>query len=233
MQKQKTFSFDFRQLNLTMESVGNMMGYDPGTIPDPFPALIKESLAITENLSAIQGGYQYFDKISFDAGEKILFLNSTDFHVKNIVFDQIKEAEDAVIFVCTAGPGIGEYSKRLMKSGDMMMGYIIDLIGSLVVEKAMDKIQEGMETEQLQRGMHITNRYSPGYCGWDVAEQHKVFALLPQNFCNIQLSETALMYPIKSISGIIGIGKNVEKNDYTCGLCEQSYCIFRNRRKQK
>ncbi|MCK7538940.1 MAG: hypothetical protein MZV63_52410 [Marinilabiliales bacterium] len=47
----------------------------------------------------------------------------------------------------------------------------------------------------------ITNRFSPGYCGWDVAEQHKLFSFFKDNFCGITLTESALMNPVKSVSG--------------------------------
>lgn len=35
------------------------------------------------------------------------------------------------------------------------------------------------------------------------------------------------MEPIKSVSGIIGIGRRVEKNDYQCRVCEDQECIMR------
>jgi len=71
-----------------------------------------------------------------------------------------------------------------------------------------------------QTGLKITNRYSPGYCGWVTSEQHKLFALLPKDICSIRLTESSLMLPIKSVSGFIGIGPNVRFNPYTCQLCE-------------
>jgi hypothetical protein len=77
--------------------------------------------------------------------------------------------------------------------------------------------------------MKITNRYSPGYCGWDVSDQHKLFSLLPNNFCGIKLTENALMIPIKSVSAVIGIGKNVERKDYQCSICEIEFCYKRGK----
>jgi hypothetical protein len=44
------------------------------------------------------------------------------------------------------------------------------------------------------------------------------------------------MDPVKSISGIIGIGENVKNNPYTCRLCNQNDCVYRGireRMKQK
>jgi hypothetical protein len=76
-------------------------------------------------------------------------------------------------------------------------------------------------------GMKITNRYSPGYCSWNVSEQKKLFSLLPEGCCGITLSASSLMSPIKSISGIIGMGRSVEFKEYVCEICSMKDCIFR------
>ncbi len=119
-----------------------------------------------------------------------------------------------------------------MSEGDLMKGYVVDVIGSEIVEKAMDKIQDILQDEMKQIGLGITDRYSPGYCDWHVSEQQKLFSLFPQNYCNIRLSETSLMDPIKSVSGIIGIGKKAEKKGYTCDFCQVKDCIYRKKREQ-
>ena len=103
-----------------------------------------------------------------------------------------------------------------MKDGDLLTGYVYDVIGSEVVEAAVDLMQDSLRKSMAAEGKKITNRYSPGYCGWDVAEQHKLFQLMPDNYCGIKLNDSALMNPEKSVSGFIGIGEHVRYNPYTC-----------------
>ncbi len=106
-----------------------------------------------------------------------------------------------------------------------MAGYIIDLIGSEIVVAALDRMQDELAGKMKSAGLNITNRYSPGDCGWPVTDQHKLFSLFPEKFCGISLSESSLMHPIKSVSGIIGIGKDVRKTAYACDLCEMETCV--------
>ena len=87
----------------------------------------------------------------------------------------------------------------------------------MIAEAASDIMQNELGKSAAISGNKITNRYSPGYCGWQVAEQHKLFQLIPDNYCGIRLTESALMDPEKSVSGIIGIGENVKINPYTAG----------------
>jgi cobalamin-dependent methionine synthase I len=83
-----------------------------------------------------------------------------------------------------------------------------------------------METalEQEIEGFRHTSRYSPGYCGWHLSEQRKLFRLLGDSPCGIELSDVCLMKPIKSISGIIGVGRNVKEKQYGCRYCEMETC---------
>ncbi len=81
----------------------------------------------------------------------------------------------------------------------------------------------------LIKGLHVTNRYSPGYCGWSVAEQGMLFSFLPKNFCDIRLTESSLMIPLKSVSGIIGIGKELRRKGYKCDFCDIANCLRSNK----
>ncbi|MCK7538939.1 MAG: hypothetical protein MZV63_52405 [Marinilabiliales bacterium] len=40
---------------------------------------------------------------------------------------------------------MGEMSRRSMKEGDLLRGYVYDVIGSEVVENAADRMQEVLE----------------------------------------------------------------------------------------
>jgi len=127
---------------------------------------------------------------------------------------------------CTAGKEICDYAKELYQT-DMLKGFLLESFANAVVEAAMDRIQDEMREQFGGEGLLVSNRYSPGYCGWNVAEQKKLFNLLPRDFCGISLSDSALMSPIKSISGFIGIGKEIRYKAYKCKACTQKQCVYR------
>ena len=226
----KKFKYNFHDLKISANQIEKAMGYKPGNSPDPFPELISGFLQSASEYCDIQGGYIIEENISFDARESILRIGNEDFIIKKIVYSQIAESGKIALFLCTAGSEIGEWSKRLMNEGEMMKGYVVDVIGSETVETAMDRIHTLLGEDMKQQGLNITNRYSPGYCGWNVSEQQKLFKFFPADFCGIKLSDTSLMYPVKSVSGIIGIGNEVKMNNYPCKLCDDKNCIYRGKR---
>ena len=133
------------------------------------------------------------------------------------------------LFVCTAGREIEKWTRHYKNKGDLVFSYIIDATGSLLVEGAMDLIYKKLESYARSNQLIISNRYSPGYCDWNVKDQQKLFSFFPDQFCGITLSESCLMSPVKSISGVIGLGKNVKYLDYICDSCKNKTCVYRSK----
>lgn len=226
------YKYAFDELDVSTDIIEKFMGYEPGEAPEPIPQLIKEVLDVAHDYCDIRGGY-LIKHPELDRETKTLTIGDTKFKVNKIIANQLRKMDDIALFVCTAGQGIGAYSKTLMHEGDFVKGYIADVVGSEIVESAMDKIQQALERQMEATGRHITDRYSPGYCGWSVGEQHKLFSFFPEKFCGITLTPSSLMQPIKSVSGVIGLGENVRRKGYVCNLCSMVNCIYREKKYTK
>jgi cobalamin-dependent methionine synthase I len=229
----KTFHIDFKDLNLSSYQIETVMGYKQGEDRELVTKLIDEILSESQEICNIKAEYMVFDDILFDKDTKSVSINNIIFQVKKIVFAQLLKSESVAIFLCTAGAEIGIRSRKTTEDRDLLKGYVYDIIGSEIVEAATDIMYDDLRKSMLESGKKITNRYSPGYCGWDVAEQHKLFKLFPENYCNIHLTPSALMDPVKSVSGFIGIGENVKSNPYTCKICNMKDCIYRRVKERK
>jgi hypothetical protein len=228
-----TSQFDFKALKLTSSQIETALGYKEGEDRELVKDLVEELFIECQEISNIKAQFRVFNDVQFDYTTKSLTINKIIFRINKIVFGQLKRSESIAVFLCTAGEEIGIRSRRAMNERDFLRGYIYDVIGSEIVEATADLMQDELEITMKYTGEKITNRYSPGYCGWDVAEQHKLFQLMPDNYCLIQLTPSALMDPVKSISGFIGIGRNVRYNSYTCGLCDLKDCTYRRAKEPK
>ena len=223
----KTFHIEYNDLDLDLKRIENVLGYGKGDDSTIVNALTAEILNEPDLFRNIRAEYKIYSAIEFDDRDKSLTVNNVNFAINKIVFGQLKKADSLAVFLSTAGGELGARSRYAMSEGDPLKGYIYDMIGSLVADAAADRMEDELQKTVSESGKRITNRYCPGYCGWDVSEQHKLFRLIPDNFCGISLSGSALMNPIKSISGIIGIGRNVRYNKYTCRLCDMKNCTYR------
>jgi hypothetical protein len=222
----KKFDFDFKDVQLDPSSIIRLLGYPEGYIPDHITGSLNEILAEAPEHFRIRGGYVIYDIAGLDVKSGTIKVDHTEFNPGRIICRNLKHSDKAIFFLLTAGNGVKDWTNRMMEH-DPIKGYMIDLLGSLVADGAVDLIERHLETNE---GLNITNRYSPGYCGWKLVEQKMLFSLFPENFCDIKLTPSSLMLPIKSVSGIIGTGKNVEKKDYECEICDARDCIYRNLR---
>jgi len=221
------FNINFSDLKINIAQIEMVMGYKEGESQETISELTMKILREAESMCRVKAEYAVSPILKVNDMEKTIEIGDQVFNVKKIVYGQLKRSDSVAVFLCTAGEEIGLRSREAMKAGDLLEGYIYDVVGSEIADAAADIMQNKLREELALEGKKITNRYSPGYCDWDVAEQHKLFQLLPDNFCGIRLNSCALMDPEKSVSGFIGIGTNVRYNEYTCGFCDMKDCTYR------
>lgn len=148
-----------------------------------------------------------------------------------IVSRQLRGSEAYALFVCTAGVEFQQLMDRLTDEGDMVRLYIAHSIGSVLAERCADQMERVLQSSIDKLGWHRTNRFSPGYCGWHVSQQQLLFPLLEGHDTGVLLTPSSLMMPIKSVSGIIGLGHDVRYLEYTCGLCDKKDCYKKRKKK--
>ena len=208
----------YEDLGISLSELYEQMGYEQA-VPDE--ATVKETdMIIAEAKGFLRPRFSFFVQRELP-----------NFAIGKIIERQLKGAEAYAFFICTAGVEYEAFQERLKKEGDMVRVFIADALGSVIAEKAADQMELSLQENIDKLGWHHTNRFSPGYCGWHVSQQQLLFPLFKGETCGVKLTESSLMLPIKSVSGIIGLGPNVRHLDYTCGLCDFKQCYKRMKKK--
>ncbi len=221
-----TFEIPLEALSIEPADISAILGYG-ADVPSPVEDAIRECISKAALMPPLIGGYRVIELV--ELASDTLSANNVVMHIGDTIARQLIHTKRVAVFACTAGPALEKWSKELMEQDEFVVGYVADTLASEAVERAMDRIQTSLRKERALERDAITLRYSPGYCGWPVADQHALFSLLPERFCGIELTQSALMTPIKSISGIIGIGKSVQELQYGCSICELTTCFRRKK----
>jgi hypothetical protein len=223
----KEYNFKFDELIINQEEISSVLGYGDSPLPAPFDEYIEMALYDAKYLTDIRSAYRIFEDVKIDYKKYSLLAGKQELNVGKAVCSELKGAERLAFYVCTAGKTISEKSASLLKGNDPVLGYVYDVLGSIITEAAGDLMQSFLKSETEINGDQLTNRYSPGYCQWPVSDQHKLFSFFHDNICGVSLTDSSLMNPVKSISGVIGIGKNVKFRTYVCDLCSSKDCSYR------
>ena len=148
---------------------------------------------------------------------------------KGIIMKGLSGADKYLLFIATAGKEFQEEINRIAEEGDIVKVYAADLIGSEIAEATVRECVKAIEADHP--GLGVSNPYSPGYCGWVLSEQREIFSRFGGDTCGVSLNDSCLMYPIKSVSGIVSVGAKVEKREYGCAICGRKDC-YKNRLKK-
>jgi hypothetical protein len=219
------FDFTFGDLNIVPGEAEEFMGFEPGSSPEPFSTILSEAINYAPGLCDIKAGYKILNTPLFNTVTNAIITGGVSFHPGKIVFNQLKGSTALALFLASAGRGIGDMIYKLAEQGDTLESYVFDVLGSVIAQKTVDKLIDLLEVEGIRQGLGISDPYSPGYCDWSVAEQQQLFSFFPEGFCGVTLSASSLMSPIKSVSGIVGIGESMQRKGYQCMMCNDVSCF--------
>lgn len=149
-----------------------------------------------------------------------------------------RRADHLALFALTVGEEVSRKITELFEAREFALASMLDATASIGVEKAADSIENNFFNLLTQKGESTPAttivRYSPGYCGWHVSGQKKLFTFLHPEEIGITLLDSYLMKPLKSVSGVLVAGdKEIHrfKDSYPfCTQCTTRSC--RSRMKQ-
>jgi hypothetical protein len=192
---------------------------------------ILKKLHIKEGSQDATEFLQLLDHAKAVANPKVLYkLSSIDFREEEkVIIDGVKLTSRILTvnlenthrvfpFVATCGIELEEFSDRIE---DVFLGYWAEAIKELALMFAL----EAMET-QLRKYIptgHIS-AMSPGSLeDWPINEQVQLFSILgnTQEKIGVKLTESFLMIPTKSVSGIHFM---VDNSFESCQLCPRDNC---------
>ena len=127
-------------------------------------------------------------------------------------------------FVLTVGPAMDEIIEA---RADMLEKYLLDEIGNMILRETRSRFERYLRSAFA---LEKISCMAPGSLeDWPLQEQKPLFSLLPgvTGTLGVRLTESFLMLPRKSVSGIYF---PAETTFYSCQLCPREHCDGRKAR---
>jgi hypothetical protein len=136
--------------------------------------------------------------------------------------------EHVAAAVCTIGAALEQRVSALWEARELPLASMLDSVGSGAVESLAEYIND-LLCQQGLPALRVTNRISPGYADWDVAEQQRLFRVCPGEAIGVVLNAASVMTPGKSISLLVGAGPDARVDHYfsQCARCWLRDCAYR------
>src|SRR5262249_19118014 len=117
----------------------------------------------------------------------------------------------------------------LWDTRELPLAMMLDSVGSGAVESLAEYVNDVFCQEGVAAAQRVTNRISPGYGAWDVADQQAFFRLVTGGPIGVTLNEACFMTPAKSITLLVGAGPEARVDHYVsqCARCWMRECAYR------
>jgi hypothetical protein len=167
-----------------------------------------------------------------------LRIDSTEFESPQLhAHLQQAEASRAVLVAVSAGRSCEDHARVLWQESKPDEYFFTEMFGSAVVEHLVATLS-GRICELAEReGRVAIPHYSPGYTGWDVADQTKLFELLARGMTQsfpeaVEVLPSGMLRPKKSLLAVVGLTARTHRtlaapHLVPCEGCAFSPCNYR------
>jgi hypothetical protein len=176
--------------------------------------VVKRALPMLECKAAYT--VSYVDKRQ----EGTLVIDGVSF-VSKVLRKNLDQVERVFPYVITIGPGLEE---TVRQCADVLEQYYLDVVGTVALAGARQQLIDHLRSKY---GLDKVSMMSPGsLADWPLEQQRPLFALLGNGPADlgVSLTDTFLMLPKKSVSGICF---PAEVSFFSCQLCARERCESR------
>jgi len=221
------------KLNIDREEVLRYQGYNKKRVKSPNQNILritKEEINRGYSLLKLQGIYSLIKIISFASKGKINLEDELVFRFSESIIDQLKGASYLLVGVVTIGDYLEKKVSELFSKGEYPRALALDAVGTVAVEDFSLRVRKLARQEVKKQNFKTSRHFSPGYGDWEVSQQEIIFKSIPSDNIGVRLTKGCMMLPQKSLSWVIGAGKEMiiftEGNNH-CENCQFKYCNYR------
>ncbi len=135
----------------------------------------------------------------------------------------LKDVHKVILYIVTCGEELNDWAKE--NEGDMLENYWLSMIQEEALRNALEYVLKEIDNKYLPG---LSSRMNPGsLIDWSITEQKKLFKLMgdPKKEIGVKLTESSLMLPQKSVSGMV---YPTETNFENCQVCPRKNCPSRS-----
>lgn len=137
----------------------------------------------------------------------------------------------AMLVAVSAGPECEGKARELWKEEKPDEYFFLEIYGSAVVEHLIARASFRLCEWADQHGLAILPHYSPGYSGWNIADQNPLFEAVRPGAGgrfpgSLTVLPTGMLSPKKSLLAVFGVTRELEKVKELAGLVPCERCAL-------
>ncbi|TET49766.1 MAG: hypothetical protein E3J64_09105 [Anaerolineales bacterium] len=131
-------------------------------------------------------------------------------------------APEVVLAIYSIGPQLEERATQYHAAGDYLPGFALDVLGSAAVNE-VGRVAYGLiEDLAKSKGLNASIPLNPGTSHWPLSGNQVLTQLVPAAAIGIEMLDSGLLRPFKSISFAVALGEHVltPAEGSSCDYCD-------------
>jgi hypothetical protein len=148
-----------------------------------------------------------------------------------LIADHLAAANEVIVAVCTVGDGVASAVSEMFQT-DPVRALALEGLAGAAAEALAEAVCRRFDALALADGLKTSIPLNPGMIGWPLDEgQPQIFSLVDASEIGVSLDAgTYIMRPLKSLSLVIGLGRDLNPTGQTCDFCSmRETCRYKER----
>ncbi len=209
---------------LTLEEIFLAQGSNFTARP-PHPRILElNQRIIAEAAALIQPKVVWLAVDVLKVDGQAIYVSGGEKFTSKLLTQAAGTADKLIVAAITLGPELETQVAAYQAAGRMSDAFALDSAGSAYIALSSPRFCDSLKKTYNSDGLMTTFPMGPGHSYWpDLREQRVIFKLLQPEAIGMQLSESNLIMPRKSVSMVIGLGRNLPelRGKTHCDFCPQ------------
>jgi hypothetical protein len=213
-----------------------LLGYPAGHVPGERPNELAEGAR--RYFAAHGRPWLYLREVELYATDEGLRLDGVEFHSPHLL-EYLRQAGAvrAVLVAVSAGRSCEERARQLWEESKPDEYFFLEVFGSAVVEHLVASVNGRVCALAEGEGLVALPHCSPGYTGWDISDQGKLFELITRGMDRpfpeaFEVLSSGMLRPKKSLLAVVGLIPRTSNalalpQLVPCEKCSYSPCQYR------
>ena len=155
-----------------------------------------------------------------------ILVESNVYFNGEFITKHLRNCTQAAVFLLTVGPTISKEIEGAFKENNYLKAMVLDGVADQAIEKIIMQYRNQLVESINAEGLGITGFINPGHLDFGVDQQRSIFKILDGSKIGLSLTDSCLIMPIKSASGLFGLGKGIgiSKDNHNCQHCTIENC---------
>jgi hypothetical protein len=147
-----------------------------------------------------------------------------------LIASQLAGASEVIVALCTVGNGLSPLISERFQA-DPVGAMALEGLAAAAAEALGEAACQYFDATAAAEGLRTSIPINPGMIGWPLDEgQRQLFALIDGAEVGVTLDASFLMRPLKSLSLIMGLGRDLDRSGQSCDFCTmRETCSYRSR----